>query len=229
MKRFLAAAAIAALGAGCAAPAGADTLTMNLTADNQFAVYVSTSDSALGAFVGSGNDWGTTYAFSDTLSRGAYYIHVIAANWTPQNNLWGSPATLDGTGDNPDGFIGSFAIARGAFANGAKTLSTDTTHWKASEAGAYPYATIPTAWTGATGAPQSYGLNGVGPWGGRPNVAANAEWIWSVPDNGQYAEFSTTFTAAPEPSTWAMALAGFAALGFAAFRQARRPPMSIVA
>ena len=230
MKRSVAAAAFAALwGAGCVGPARAATLALNLTADNQFAVYVSTSDDALGTLVGSGNDWRTTYAFSCSLAAGPYFIHVIAANWTPQNGSSGSPATEDGTGDNPDGFIGAFSIAGGAFANGSTTLSTDTTNWKASEAGARPYATIPATWTGATGAPQSYGLNGVGPWGGRPDIASGAQWIWSNPDNGQYAEFSTAFTAAPEASTWAMMACGFAALGFAAFRRPRKPqPASIV-
>ena len=168
MKRFLAAAAIAALGAGCAAPAGADTLTMNLTADNQFAVYVSTSDSALGAFVGSGNDWGRPTR-SPTPSREAPITSTSSQPTGRLRTICGvrrRRSTEPATTPTASSARSPSPAARSPTA--PRRSRTDTTHWKASEAGAYPYATIPTAWTGATGAPQSYGLNGVGPWGGRP-------------------------------------------------------------
>ena len=231
MRRYVTAAAVSAVfGFGCAASAGAATLQLNLTADNQFAVYVSSSDSVVGTFVGSGNQWGTTYSFSDPLSGPApQYIHVIAVNWTSNNGLWGSPGTLNGTGANPDGFIGSFSISGSGykFADGSTTLSTDTTDWRASPAGSSPYSTIP-GWTGATGTPQSYGLNGAGPWGTRPSISSGAEWIWSNPDNGNYSEFSTTISSSvPEASTWAMLLSGFAALGFVGYR--KRAQMSSAA
>jgi len=231
MKMYVAAAAVAvAFGLEFVTPAGAATLTMNLTVDNQFTVYVSSSDATLGTFVGSGNAWQTTYSFSDPLSGPVEYIHVIGVNWTSNNGLWLSPGTLNGTGDNPDGFIGTFGISGSGyeFANGSTTLSTNTTDWRGSPAGTPPYATIPTTWTGATGTPQSYGLNGVGPWGGVSSVSSSAEWIWSNPDNGNFAEFSTTISSVPEASTWAMLLSGFAALGFAAFHLAgKRRPASI--
>jgi len=37
-----------------------------------------------------------------------------------------------------------------------------------------------------------------------------------------------SLTAVPEPSTWAMMLAGFGGLGFAAFRRRRRTPVAII-
>ena len=58
MKRCVSVAAVSAvLGLVCAASAGATTLDLNLTVDNQFTVYLSSSDSVLGTFVGSGNAW----------------------------------------------------------------------------------------------------------------------------------------------------------------------------
>jgi hypothetical protein len=235
MREYVAATAVSVvLGFGCLGSAGAATLELNLTGDNQFAVYVSSSDGVLGTLVGSGYHWETTYSFSYPLEGpGPQYIHVIAVNWTSDNGLWRSPGTLNGTGNNPDGFIGSFSISGSGykFANGSTTLWTGTTDWRASPAGSTPYSTIP-AWTGATGTPQSYGLNGVGPWGTRPSIASGAEWIWSNSDNGNYAEFSTTIfdpIAVPEASTWGMLLIGFAALGFTAIRQSRKgPPATIV-
>ena len=220
---------------GFVTSSSAATLNLNLTADNQFAVYLSTSDAAEGTKIGSGAVWATTSSFSDTLSgSGPFYIHVIAVNATSDNGLWSSPGSLNGQGDNPAGFIGSFSISGSGytFANGSTTLSTDTTDWRASEAGdattTPAYATIP-GWTGATGAPQSYGDNGAGPWGTVSSVSGSAKWIWSNPDNGDYAEFSTTITGAPESSTWVMLLSGSAALGFVAYRRpGTKRPMSIV-
>src|SRR5271165_6685189 len=137
MKRCVSVAAVSAvLGLAYAAPSGAATLDLNLTVDNQFAVYLSSSDSVLGTFVGSGDAWQTTYSFSDPLGAGRQYIHVIATNWTTDNGLWGSPGTPNGTGGNPDGFIGTFSISGQGytFANGLTTLSTDTTDWRADPA-----------------------------------------------------------------------------------------------
>jgi hypothetical protein len=37
-----------------------------------------------------------------------------------------------------------------------------------------------------------------------------------------------SLTAVPEPSTWAMMLAGFGGLGFAAFRRRGRTPVAII-
>src|SRR5271166_2740773 len=128
MKRCVSVAAVSAvLGLVYAASAGATTLDLNLTVDNQFAVYLSSSDSVLGTFVGSGNAWQTTYSFSDPLGPGRQYIHVVATNWTTDNGLWSSPGTPNGTGGNPDGFIGTFSISGNGytFANGSTTIDRD--------------------------------------------------------------------------------------------------------
>ncbi len=39
--------------------------------------------------------------------------------------------------------------------------------------------------------------------------------------------FNLTYSAVPEPSTWAMMIFGFAGLGFIGYRQARKPMCAI--
>jgi hypothetical protein len=219
---------IAALGTGLAlaimtASANAAILNLNLTADNAFAVYLSTNDAVLGTPIGSGNDWPTTYSFSASLNPGSnYYIHVIGTNWTSAN---GFPFGPPGDPSNPDAFIGSFNLSGGGFkfANGLTSLSTDTTHWSAI------VAPDNVNWVLPTTTPQAFAVNGGGIWGSaRPgpetNIDAAAQWIWSQPDTGLYADFSTQISAVPEPSTWAMMILGFFGIGLVAYRRRSTGP-----
>jgi PEP-CTERM motif len=234
MKSYLGVASLsAALTFASVASSHAATLSMDVTADNQFDVYVSSSDSALGTLVLSGNNWQTTYSASVPVPEGAQFIHVIAINWTSDTGWPQYGAGAAPPGDNPGGFIGTFSISGGTFANGATVLSTDTTDWSAAAAtpaGSPPWSqtTLP-GWAAPVGSPVSYGQNGVGPWGPIASISPNAKWLWSSSTtNYDYAEFSTEFTAAPEPSVWTMMGLGFAALGFAAVRRSRKQAISIV-
>jgi hypothetical protein len=219
-----------AVGATCAS---ASTLTLNMTADNAFSVYLSSSDASLGNLVGSGNDWPSTYSFSTTLNPGSNYIHVIGTNFTSANGFnFGPP----GDPSNPDAFIGSFSISGGGyeFANGLTKLSTDTTNWSAIVAPDNVNWLVPNA------APQAFAFNGGGIWGQvrpgpEPGIEAGAQWIWSVPDSGLYADFSTSISAdtaqtaaVPEPSTWAMMILGFAGVGFMAYRRKSKPSFRFI-
>ncbi len=236
MKAYFAAAAgAAALGLACGA-AHAATLTMDATADNQFAIYVSSSDSVLGTLVLTGADWGTTYSASVNLTSATEFIHVIAINWTT-NTGWpqyGQGNAL-GNGTNPTAFIGTFNLVGGAFANGSTTLSTGTTYWTGD--GAYPLGTPPwtqttlPVWSTPTDTPITYGSNGDGPWGLHGSIAADAQWIWSnSTTNYDYAEFSTQLTdVVPEASTWTMLLSGFGALALASVWSAKRRPRTLEA
>ena len=238
----------AVLGLGFAAAAGAQTiqttLTGTLTADNQFSVYLSSSANTLGTLVASGGEWQTTFTFTTPLTARVEYLQVIATNWTTDNGLWSTAGTRNGSGSNPDGFIGAFSINIGGtsykFANNTTSLLTDTTDWQADPAPIpqttqWPITALP-AWSAPTGTPQAYAYNGGGVWGpdlggAEPGIPSNAQWIWSNPDNLDYAEFSTTITdspAAPEVSTWTMPVSGFGALGFAALRRSKRAPASIL-
>lgn len=211
---FLRAACVALIGL-IGTHAQAAVVTGNLTADNQFQVYISTNDSVLGTLITSGNDWRTTYSFtSPSLTASTYYLHIVGYND-------GGPGNM--AGGNPDAFIGQFALTGDyRFANGSTTLLTNTTDWRASDA---PYSGLPPAgWVAPTGTPIDFGSN-AGPniWsnnsGQRPGIASNALWIWSSPDATGETYISTTITAVPEASTWAMMILGFLAVGFMAYRR----------
>lgn len=190
----IAAAAAATLVLSGASAQAAAMLTGSLTADNHFKAYISTSDSVLGTEIASGDNWQATYSLSTPLSGGPLYLHVITQD--------------DG---RPDMFIGSFSLSGGyLFANGASSLNTDVSHWRANDAPDF------TSWTAPTGTPQSFGANGASPWGNVSGVASNADFIWSQPDSTNWADFSTTLTApagVPEPAAWAMLLMGVLGVG----------------
>jgi len=206
------AAAVLAITTTASGASHATVLTGALPADNQFSAYISTNDSDLGTLVVAGNDWKTTYSLSTALASGTYYLHIIADNF-------GGPAVQ---GSNPDALIGQFTLSDASFkfANGTQTLLTDLSDWRASD---MPPS---SSWSlGPAGTPISYGTNsGVNIWsnnggGARPGIDGNAQWIWSSPDATGEAFFSTTISAVPEPSTWAMMILGFLGVGFVACRR----------
>jgi hypothetical protein len=190
--------------------ANAATLSMTVTADNAFAVYLSTSDSARGDLIGSNlggvdGQWKQSFALPDkTLTDPNYFIHVIGTNYNQANGLFPDPGTPNGTAPNPDAFLGQFSITGGGyqFANNTTSLFTNSTDWKGIG------ALNNTTWTQPTDSVQNFGLNGgsniwAGALGGPvPGISDQAFWIWSNPDNTNYADFSTAIfaTDAPPPS-----------------------------
>jgi MSHA biogenesis protein MshQ len=177
--------------------ANAATLSGNLTADDAFTAYISTSDSVLGDALASGSYWGTPQSFAAALTSGTnYYLHIAATD------LYGPPSA----------FLGSFSLtgAEFKFANGAQSLVTNATDWNVSASGfGSSYIT-----------PYTFGNNGIGPWGTMTSIDPKAQWIWTGPSGtvGK-AYFSTTIAAVPEPETYAMLLAGLGFMGFVASRK----------
>ena len=235
MRAFGFVAAACAVGLGVAvAPAVAATLNMNVTADNQFSVYISSSNNTLGTLVLSGTDWATTYSNPSVAISGTEYIHVIVTNWDPttgwpDDTYHYGAGTPYGNGNNPAAFIGTFGLTGGTFSNGSTTLSTDTTDWTA--AAVYPSGTPPytqstlPAWAHVglrnSDIIRSKQYPAVGRT--RSDIASGADWIWSDSTNYDYAEFSTKVTSdVPEASTWTMLLGGFGALAFASLRWSRK-------
>jgi len=224
---FLTAAAL-----GLAAPVSAHAssiLNLSVTADNQFSIYLSNNDAVLGTLIGSGNNWQTSHNFSTPLLPGINYIQVIGTNWTLENGLWGSPGTFNGTGDNPNAFVGNFSIVGSGyvFANSTTTMVTNPTDWSGI------LVTSP-AWVLPTGSTQSFGLNGTGNiWAsvlGGPvsGISPSADWIWSLPDNAQYADLSAEIfntsesRAAPLPAALPLFASGLGALGLLGWRRKRK-------
>jgi hypothetical protein len=160
----------------------AATLSVNMTVDNAFSIYVSTSDSTTGTLIGSGGDWTTTYSFSQLLTPGVTnYIHVQAV----------------GQGGT-EAFLGSFSLddVSYQFANGTQALDTDTSHWGMNLTG------FGNSYSG----PASDGTNGVGPWGFRSGIDASATWLDFCSSCTAYFSTPIAFVgssvSAPEPSSF---------------------------
>jgi len=178
----------------------AQTLAGDMTVDNSFTAYLSTSVGAQGSQIASGTNWTQTYSFSGVaLTPGqTYYLQVRGVDVGVIS-----------------AFIGDFTLTGDfAFANGSQFLTTNIDHWFGSATG---FGVSPVAL-------RNQGANGVGPWGTRPNIDAGADFIWSQ-DNcincTRY--FWTTITPTaqiPEPAS--LALIGAGALGLLGVAARRR-------
>ena len=180
--------------------AQADTiLTGTVTADNAFIAYLSTSPTALGAQIGTGTDWGTSYTLPPfTLTAGTtYYLQINGHNGIYPNYL---PPIA-----GPGGIIGSFTLGDASFqfSNGSQSLNTDSAHWT------YAYTIYSDFIAGVPPGsapiliPTGYGANGVGPWGARSGISGDAQWIWDT-TNPEYQAtdlfFETTITPLTDPT-----------------------------
>ncbi|WP_036266130.1 PEP-CTERM sorting domain-containing protein [Methylobacillus glycogenes] len=197
----------AAVGLALAANAHATDLSGSLTADNQFSLYISTSNDTLGEHIVSGNNWGSAPSFSgfNLVAGQNYFLHVVTYNWDYESDGFYIAS----------GFLGNFALngSNFSFANGSQTLLTNTADWKVA------VGSDLSTWVTPTETPISFGQNGVQPWGYHAAIDDEAQWIWQSSNSTKYALFSTAILAAvPEPSSYALLLAGIGVLGAAARR-----------
>ncbi|MDP1884063.1 MAG: PEP-CTERM sorting domain-containing protein [Candidatus Moranbacteria bacterium] len=182
----------------------ATTMSADLTADNVFALFISTDDAQLGSLVGSGSDWMVTYRMSGIeLTPGvANYVHVVALDL-------GVIA----------GFIGDFTLSDDdfSFSNGSRYMVTDT-DWNVYENG----------FGGTLGVLSDIGVNGVAPWGVRPNIDSIAHWLWTNDGLDAYttryfsAEITPTGGVAPVPEPATMLLFGSGLAGLAGMARKKR-------
>ncbi len=175
--RFVFTCSIAAAVAG-AASAQVATLTAFATADNAFQMSISTDPTLQGDIFLTGNNWGATFSGTyDFTAAGTYYIQVAAQDF-------GDPAS----------FIADLTVNNGSlFSNGAARLVTNQTDWVVSI----------TGFGVSTMAPLSFGADGVGPWGDRPNIGNDALNIWHTPSADQV-YFTAAVRVIPAPGTLAL-------------------------
>lgn len=125
----------------------ATTISIHMTVDDQFQLYIGTSNSQPGRLVGTGNNWSVTYQFQATLTPGVTnFIQVAGIN----------------TG-GPAGLLGQFKLSDSQFkfANGTDTLLTNAGDWKVS----------PGIWVTPAQRPMILGVNGQPTiWGTHPLI-----------------------------------------------------------
>lgn len=160
------------------------TLTVDMTVDDNFDLYISTDDNQLGTYIGSGTGtyeppgWRQAYTFTHDLTPGVInYIHVVG--W----GIYGTRAA----------FLGEFALSNSDFffENGTQELFTESINWNISDVGfGQSYYT-----------PDDLVMNdGSENWQAIPGISYYANWIWS---NDGYdlttRYFSTAITPIPAP------------------------------
>ena len=143
-------------------------LNAHMTADNGYYVYLSTNERDTGTQFGSANNWFNTDNFSSKLNSSVVnYLHIY---------------TYDQGGIA--GFLGEFTLSdnRFKFSNDTQNLVTNTTDWRAYR----------DAFGGVSDLVTGLGFNGTSPWGIRPGIASNAQWIWTHDADGDDVAYLST-------------------------------------
>jgi hypothetical protein len=162
------------------APAPVDTpakpMSIYMTCDNEFDLYVN------GVKVGSGNSWTTTYHFTPVVKAG----DVIAVDGIDR----GGPAAFIGVFDDKVTTASDWRCSTKESTGWTKN-SFDDASW--SKAVSYSRNQDNNIWRSVGG-------------GSRPNIPANAEWLWTSDNNNhdrvfcRYFPFGVVVSPVPAPS-----------------------------
>lgn len=210
----------------------AASITVNITVDNSYALFYGTETAAT-TFVGTDGNWPTTETYNFNLPDD-YYIYVVTAS--DLSVAQGFLAQFDNNDEgytfysnDPQWRVTATGLGAAApYSGDAADMTLLTEEIVKANAGANPSV----GWVGLTAGP----ANGSLPWGLRPNIDAEAHWVWyssngdpdpTSPgfDHDEWLIFriqvGATPAPVPEPATAVMMLT---AAGFGTFlrRRSRR-------
>ncbi|WP_338844888.1 PEP-CTERM sorting domain-containing protein [Massilia sp. W12] len=189
----------------CCDAAAAQTVSAQLTVDNEFWLYTGSADGANLTLRGTGNNHNISYSFTFNVAPGEH-LFIAARDW-------GGPQAWQGVFNTPSGMLYS-SINSWQYAIAPNNDASQT---------AVQSAVANATWAN----PQAQVSYNSYPWGASVNNP-NANWMWhdnvfyNSSSDGRYAIFRTkdAVAAVPEAQTYMMMLAGL--LGLAALAKRKQ-------
>jgi hypothetical protein len=217
-------------------PALADNWTMSITVDNYYDVYFGDQFLTTPTFVGGDGNWPDTETWNINGVPATDYLYVAtASDQAVAQGFIGvfSNLTSGYTFETSDD-VGSpwevFPAGQYLAALNALNPTIPAVVWPAGSQPtvaqvqtAVAYATNNNLWVATDSAPNYTNGNGPAPWGTRPAIPANAEWIWhdsgNVPggaypspfqggNHREFLVFRVEGAAVPEPASLVLVIGG---------------------
>jgi hypothetical protein len=215
--------------------ARADNWTMSITVDNQYDVYFGDQFLTSPTYVGGAAHWPITdtWNINGVSPTDDLYVATASDQRVAQGLLGEFSNTTTGHTFVTSAVTGTpwQVFAAGAYLPQLNAIdpSIPSSVWPASlqptqtqVQDAVAYATTNNLWVTPDSAPNYFNSNNPLPWGTRPGLPGNAEWIWHqagvgsgaypAPFNGgnqdEFLVFRIAGASVPEPSTWALLICG---------------------